>query len=218
MPLNFSQKIPFFRWIVPGELAASAMPFSIQEIKDSGIDIVVSLVPDSEQAFHQGTRLERARKSGLIFHTIAIPELQAPTKHQLAYFLRIMAEARAGTPKKVLIHCVGGVGRAGTMAAAYLIARKGVFLEKAYKIIIEGLRRAQFDALASNPKFIEKLRKEGKNPRDFFESLKVHFPESPEQERFLLQAEKRFLVFSRNNAHENIKPKKRLKRKPRRPK
>jgi protein-tyrosine phosphatase len=203
-------RIHSFRWVVQGELAASAMPLSIEEINKAGIKVVVSLVPESEQLFRTKAWLAKARNFGITFHTINIEDLKVPTKEQFAYFLRIMNEAKTGQPRRVLLHCIEGVGRAGTMAAAYLIARKGFVLEDAYKTIIRGLREAQFDVLASNPRFIAQLKSRGQTLQDFFKSFRVMFPESLAQEKFLKQIEARFLVFSRN--HVQRPPKKKLKR------
>lgn len=43
---------------------------------------------------------------------------QAPTRHQVEEFLNVVAES----PGRVFVHCGAGVGRTGTMAAAYLVA------------------------------------------------------------------------------------------------
>ena len=54
---------------------------------------------------------------GLRLISIPMRDGQAPSTQKVTRFLNVMAEAK----KKVYVHCGAGVGRTGTMAAAYLV-------------------------------------------------------------------------------------------------
>ena len=140
-----------FRWIIPNELAGSAVPLSIESIQKAGIDTVISFIPPDEQFYRGKGWMAKAKKAGVNFHTIDIDNLSVPTKKQFKHFLHIMDNVNARKKKaKVLVHCLMGVGRTGTMAAAYLIARKGITLEVAYRRIISGLRQVYYDMIAND--------------------------------------------------------------------
>ena len=65
---------------------------------------------------------EELKKRGVEFLHAPIPDFSAPSLEQLIEIVRwINQRARKG--KKVLIHCLGGSGRSGTIAAAYLMTQ-----------------------------------------------------------------------------------------------
>ena len=111
-----------FSWVVPGELAAMPLPgrerpldqdaaFLAQE----GIRVLVSLTetpPDAEVL---------ASRSIAQAH-IPVQDFHAPTLEQMIDFVAVVEESvTAGKP--VGVHCTAGLGRSGTMAAVYLVAR-----------------------------------------------------------------------------------------------
>ncbi|QRW05852.1 ATP-dependent DNA ligase [Ceratobasidium sp. AG-Ba] len=111
----------FFRWLVPFYLALMSTPRSEEDIKIMsspyiGIRHVITLTEESplpETWFQQAS-------TNHVRHThIPIPNYQAPTMEQMDLVLRRICEP-GGSP--VLIHCGGGKGRAGTVAACYLAA------------------------------------------------------------------------------------------------
>lgn len=59
-----------------------------------------------------------------------IPDFTAPSIEQLLEILRWIEE-RVKEGKKVLIHCMGGLGRSGTVATAWLMYSKGFSLREA---------------------------------------------------------------------------------------
>jgi len=183
-----------FRWIIPGWLAGSAVPLSIEAVEKAGIKVVVSFIPAEEQLFKERSWRLKAKRSGIEFHTIDIENMGVPTREQFRHFLRIMDEASKRSERPmVLIHCMMGVGRTGTMAAAYLIARKGLFLEQAYRRIISGLRQVHYDMLASSPGLAGRLKAKGISLKQFVRERQVRFPESQAQENFLKAVERDFL-------------------------
>ncbi|MDD5148671.1 MAG: dual specificity protein phosphatase family protein [Candidatus ainarchaeum sp.] len=185
MPLPKSSRIPSFRWVLQGKLAASAMPLSVPDIADSGINVVVSLVPKKGIQFRQSMSFRDKLKSlGISFTNIPVREHKPPTGKQFSSFLQIMALAEKNPNARVLVHCDKGLGRTGTMIAGYLIAKKGYSLEAAYGEIRSGLLGVCQDTALANPRLLSRLREKGISISDFVE-LNFHFPETIEQELFL---------------------------------
>jgi len=106
---------------------------------------------------------------------------------------------------KVLVHCLMGVGRTGTMAAAYLIARKEIPLEMAYRRIIRGLRQVYYDMVANDPTFVKKIAARGLSIKGFIRERELHFPESLAQENFLKRVERDYLDWSKVIKHKRLK-------------
>jgi protein-tyrosine phosphatase len=67
---------------------------------------------------------------------IAVPDFTAPSLAQLAEGVAFIAEAHAAD-LPVYIHCHAGMGRAPTMAAAYLVARRGLSPAEAISLLVE---------------------------------------------------------------------------------
>ena len=108
-------------------VAFSRMPVEkeLDEVVET-FDAVVVLVEDFELPYS----LDEWEKRGVeVFHS-PIPDFSAPSLEELLYLLRwIEAKVREG--KKVLIHCIGGCGRSGTVAVAWLMYSKRLPLERA---------------------------------------------------------------------------------------
>ncbi|HEX7044591.1 MAG TPA: protein-tyrosine phosphatase family protein [Burkholderiales bacterium] len=66
-------------------------------------------------------RLEHARTLGFVRYNLPVPDFQAPTLDQLARFLGILHALPPGA--RTVLHCEAGIGRTGTFAAAWRIAR-----------------------------------------------------------------------------------------------
>ncbi|WP_372922954.1 ADP-ribosylglycohydrolase family protein, partial [Roseovarius sp.] len=95
-------------------------------IKAWGAQAVVTLIEDSEFELLSVTGLgDPARASGMDWHHFPIPDLDVPTP-------KAMEDWRELSPRlhrilenggRVLVHCRGGLGRAGTIAALLLVER-----------------------------------------------------------------------------------------------
>jgi atypical dual specificity phosphatase len=73
-------------------------------------------------------------------YSIPVRDFSAPTLADFQKFLEIVSKSfKEG---KVLVHCQGGTGRTGTMAAAYWI-KNGLSAGK----VIEKVRRSRFRAI-----------------------------------------------------------------------
>jgi atypical dual specificity phosphatase len=114
------------------------MDQELEKLHSQGFSILVSLLDENEQL----TRYDpnRAQTLGYVRHTIPVRDFHVPTIAQVCEFTRLVESAPPGS--KLLIHCEGGTGRTGTMAAAYWIA-KGLTSDAA----IERVRKTRLGAV-----------------------------------------------------------------------
>jgi atypical dual specificity phosphatase len=118
-----------FSWIVPGELAAMPLPGRDRPLEQDaayleqeGIRVLVSLTenpPNSEVLASHAIDQEH----------IPVQDYTPPTLEQMIEFVAVV-EGSVAVGKSVGVHCTAGLGRSGTMAAAYLVA-EGASAEEA---------------------------------------------------------------------------------------
>lgn len=110
-----------FSWIVPGELAAMPLPGRNRSLdqdadflEQEGVRVLVSLteeMPDGE--------VLESRAIDQIH--IPVQDYTPPTLKQISDFVAAV-DGFVAAGKPVGVHCTAGLGRSGTMAAAYLVA------------------------------------------------------------------------------------------------
>ena len=94
-----------------------AAPTSLEGYRSlaaAGVTTVVDLRAEPDRAIDEAT----LRSFGLRTVSLPIRDGQTPTPAQIDEFLHVVADS-SGT---VFLHCGAGVGRTGSMAAAYLVA------------------------------------------------------------------------------------------------
>jgi atypical dual specificity phosphatase len=120
-------------WVIPGVLAGMPMPFihserrlnqggaledyddELRSLSAGGIKAIVSLlnIPSDASIYES---------AGFDFLCLPVPDGGAPTLDQMSAFVRFV-DAHRATQRAVAVHCQAGLGRTGTMLAAYLIAQ-----------------------------------------------------------------------------------------------
>jgi ADP-ribosyl-[dinitrogen reductase] hydrolase len=96
----------------------------LQTIRQWGASTLVTLLEPHEFGFLAVERLpERARALGLEWHHLPIPAGSAPSASFERLWLHsgAMLKTRLRRGERILIHCRGGLGRTGTVAAKLLI-------------------------------------------------------------------------------------------------
>ncbi len=110
-------------WVIPEKLAGSRYPEpgDLPEIYSEGIRAILSL----EYYENPGAILQHRFEH---LH-LPIPDFSAPSLQQLKRMVGFISSMNEKF-KPVLVHCYAGIGRTGTVIAAYLIS-KGMGVEEA---------------------------------------------------------------------------------------
>jgi atypical dual specificity phosphatase len=117
-----------FSWIVPDQIAAMAMPAvsDLRKLRATGVSLLVSAVPEPFDP-------HAVQRAGLHQLHIPVEYFRAPSEEQIGDFIEaVRAELEDGG--KVAVHCIGGLGRTGTLIASYLVT-EGMDPEKAIAFV-----------------------------------------------------------------------------------
>ncbi|MGQ9723533.1 MAG: dual specificity protein phosphatase 23 [Candidatus Jordarchaeum sp.] len=117
-----------FSWLIPGVLAGSSRPRSVdlQRLSDEGIRVLVTVMLNP-------LNIESVVSAGLEYYHIPVPDFGTPTLEQIQEFVDIVNENRR-KGKPVAVHCLMGCGRTGTFLAAYLISQGKSFEEAVQEV------------------------------------------------------------------------------------
>lgn len=105
-----------FSWVDPPRLAAFARPDGPDEyrwLRENGVQLVITLT--ETPPFHRW--LDDA---GLLGLHLPVPDFHAPSPEQIEHCLSAIRKANEQN-LGVGIHCMAGLGRTGTILAAYFV-------------------------------------------------------------------------------------------------
>ncbi len=134
-----------FFWLIEHEIAGMSQPTGIaaasthrggpisQECRDElrelelrGIGSIVSL---TERPLNAAL----IRRHGFRYLHLPVRDMNPPTMDQIKRFLRFVRSCRK-EKRAVVVHCLGGAGRTGTLLACYLVS-KGYDAESAIRAV-----------------------------------------------------------------------------------
>lgn len=132
---------PFgFSWVDPPHLAAMARPSDIEEfrwLRANGVQLLITLTE---------TPPPRADldEAGLLGMHVPVVDFHAPSLEQIEQCISAIAKARE-QKLGVGIHCMAGLGRTGTILAAYFVTQ-GYSAEEA----VDHVRRIRPSSIESD--------------------------------------------------------------------
>ena len=115
--------------IMPRPLGGPLIEEAVRGLRESGVDVLVSMLEDHEvEALQLTGEAEACQKEGISFLSHPIPDHDVPVDEAEAVrFIRSLGE-RFQEGKRIVVHCYAGIGRSATIAACTLLT-SGMGLE-----------------------------------------------------------------------------------------
>jgi len=164
--LNSESPTPYTYWVVPGKFLAGEHPGSgnekvgratIRLLLGAGVSTFIDLTEEDENYSYQAIALEEAAalNQTVQFKNILIPDRKTPTPETMTQILD-MIDAIIEADEAVYVHCLGGIGRTGTVVGCYLV-RHGLSGEQALQEIAH-LRKETIYSKVKSPETSEQYQ------------------------------------------------------------
>ena len=111
----------------------------VQALVDMGVSRLISLITKEDMQMLRVTALPgEVAHRGLAWDHLPLPDTTAPTQSWMEQATPVLNDIIASIPEgaKVVVHCMGGLSRAGTFASLYLWMR-GMDMRDAIKTVRE---------------------------------------------------------------------------------
>jgi hypothetical protein len=167
--------VPFDRsyWIVPGKLLAGAYPGDldpaaaakkVHAIVEAGIRCFVDLTsPDDRNMFGQSLNSYQellgkisAGRFKIIYRRVPIVDLNIPSQPEMVEILDII-DGGILSNIPVYVHCLGGIGRTGTVVGCWLV-RHGIRQGQDAIDLVRKLRRNEAHSRIASPETARQRR------------------------------------------------------------
>ena len=115
------------------------LDIDVQALVDMGVSHLVSLITKEDMQMLRVTDLPgEVAHHGLAWDHLPLPDTTAPTQSWMEQATPVLNDIIASIPEgaKVVVHCMGGLSRAGTFASLYLWMR-GMDMRDAIKTVRE---------------------------------------------------------------------------------
>jgi len=119
-------------WLVPGRLLAGEYPGAktkdearrkLRSFLDAGVNFFLDLTEEGEGLEPYASLLQEeatARDRGVVYRRLPIPYMDTPTTERMSEIQQAI-EAALDAGRTVYVHCLGGLGRTGTVIGCYLV-------------------------------------------------------------------------------------------------
>ncbi len=143
MPASITQLIDCY-WVLPGRFLAGQYPARIEmpnaserldALLSAGIDTFINLAEPDEMSAYLPLLRQRASLLNIqpAYITFPIVDLGLPEPEAMRSILDTIEQSLA-EGRRIYLHCIGGIGRTGTVVGCYLI-RQGFTPQKALEQI-----------------------------------------------------------------------------------